>query len=93
VGVITENGWPQCTREECETLLVPGTESNEVRIELRKGDVATILTAWAAWYHRNVRPINNEHTRDCWGWCATNGAELQSPLGHRRGPVWFATSL
>lgn len=72
MGVITENGWPQCTRAQCETLLVPGTEGREVRLELRAGDVAVILTAWAAWFHRNVRPINNESFRNWWAWSATN---------------------
>ena len=38
------------------------------------------MAAWAAWYHRNVRPINNEHTRDCWGWCATNGVPNSNHL-------------
>jgi hypothetical protein len=70
--VITQNGWQQCTREECETLAVVGTDDDAVRIELRKGDVATILTAWAAWFHRNVRPINSAPYRDCWGWSRTN---------------------
>jgi hypothetical protein len=72
MGVITENGWLQCARDDCETLLVPGTEDHEVRVELRAGDAATVLTAWAAWFHRNVRPINNEPFRNWWGWSATN---------------------
>lgn len=72
MGVITENGWQQCGRDKCETPLVPGTDDEEVRIELRAGDVATILTGWAAWFHRNVRPINNEPFRNWWGWSATN---------------------
>ena len=55
MGVTTENGWPQCSRAQCETQLVPGTK--KVKLELRAGDVGTILTAWAAWWHRNVRRI------------------------------------
>jgi hypothetical protein len=70
MGVITENQWPQCSRDECETLLVPGTDN--VRIELRAGDAATILTAWAAWFHRNIRRIDVFKPRDYWGWSATN---------------------
>lgn len=70
--LITENGWPQCTRAQCETLLVPGTENNPVRIELLAGDVAVVLTAWASWFHRNVRPINTYRDRDWWGWSRTN---------------------
>jgi hypothetical protein len=70
--VITGNEWPQCGREDCERLLVPGTQDNAVRIELRRGDAATILTAWAAWFHHNVRPINTGATRTWWGWCASH---------------------
>ncbi len=66
MGVITENGWAPCARAHCETLLVPGTEGDEVRFELLRGDVATILTAWAAWFDRNVRPINDESFRNWW---------------------------
>lgn len=70
--MLTENGWPRCGREDCERLLVPGTEDNAVRIELRRGDAATILTAWASWFHHNVRPINAGATRTWWGWRATD---------------------
>jgi hypothetical protein len=71
-NVITENGWRECERSDCETLLVPGTEARPVRVELHEGDVATILTAWAAWFHRNVRPINDEPFRNWWGWSENN---------------------
>lgn len=76
---ITENGWRECERNDCETRVVPGTENsdNPVRIELRQGDVATVVTAWAAWFHRNVRPINTYRengrpARDWWGWSEDN---------------------
>ncbi len=72
MGIITQNGWLKCAREECETLPVPGTDDDVVSIELRKGDPATILIAWAAWFHRNVRPINLAPYRNYWGWSATN---------------------
>lgn len=73
---ITENGWRECDRGQCESLVVPGTQDFPVRVELRSGDVATILTAWSAWFHRNVRPINNYRVpplkRDWWGWSEDN---------------------
>lgn len=67
---ITENGWRECERSDCETLLVPGTR--DVRIAIRAGDAATVLTAWAAWWHRNVRPIDVFKPRDYWGWSEDN---------------------
>jgi hypothetical protein len=70
--LITGNGWLQCGRGDCERLLVPGTEDNAVRIELRRGDAATILTAWASWFHHHVRPINTTATRAWRGWCASH---------------------
>lgn len=71
MALITEAGWPQCTRAECDNPLVPGTRA--VRPELRRGDVATILVAWAAWFHANVRSIEPaDGHRNWWGWSATN---------------------
>lgn len=67
----TENGWAQCSRDMCDNPLVPGTRN--VRIEIQSGDAATILTAWAAWWHRNVRSIEPpDGHRNWWGWSATN---------------------
>jgi len=66
--VLTENGWPQCGSGDCEHLLVPGT--SDVRIELHAGAVATVLTAWASWFHRTVRPIDVYKPRDYWGWAS-----------------------
>ena len=70
MAILTENGWEQCSRAECENPVVPGTEN--VRIEVRAGDVAIVLVAWAAWWHRNVMPIDVFKPRDYWGWSATN---------------------
>ena len=71
MALVTENGWAQCPREQCETLLTPGT--TKVRLELRAGDVATILTGWAAWWHRNVRSVEpTDGHRNWWAWSATN---------------------
>ncbi len=69
--LITENGWPQCSRDECDTGLVPGT--GHVRPELLAGDVDTVLTGWAAWFNRNVRSVEPaDGHRNWWGWSATN---------------------
>ncbi len=69
--LITENGWPQCSRDECDTALVPGTD--HVRPELLAGDVDTVLSGWAAWFNRNVRPVEPaDGHRNWWGWSATN---------------------
>jgi D-alanyl-D-alanine carboxypeptidase len=67
----TENGWPQCSRDQCVNPVVPGTR--KVRIEIREGVASTILVAWAAWWHRNVRSIEpRDGHRNWWGWSATN---------------------
>lgn len=68
--LITENGWRQCSRNECVTPVVPGTSN--VKPEFRGGDAATILVAWCAWYHRNVETIDRYKPRDYWAWSATN---------------------
>ncbi|MCV7079294.1 M15 family metallopeptidase [Mycobacterium szulgai] len=62
--LITENGWPQCSRDECETVSVPGT--NKVRLVVRAGDAATVLCAWAAWFHRNIRSIEPPDGHQNW---------------------------
>jgi len=70
MALVTENGWSQCSRSECETPLIPGTDG--VRPELRKGDVAVILGGFAAWWHRNLMKIDQYKPRDYWAWSATN---------------------
>lgn len=70
MALITENGWRQCSAAETVRAVVPGTR--DVRIEIRAGDAATILNAWAAWWHKNVYPIDTYKPRDYWGWSATN---------------------
>ncbi|MBF6085292.1 M15 family metallopeptidase [Nocardia cyriacigeorgica] len=66
--LITENGWPQIPASELDRGPIPGTRAV---VELRAGDVSTVLKGWAAWYHRNVEPIDAGQ-RDEWGWSATN---------------------
>lgn len=64
----SENGWRMCDRAECVTPLpafgIPFTDTAPVR----RGDAATILNAWVAWYHRNVEQISTP----VWGWSLTN---------------------
>lgn len=64
------NGWPFIGPAQLVRALVPGT--GNVRIELRAGEVATVLNAWAALWHKRIRPIDTYRPRDYWGWSATN---------------------
>ena len=66
--IVTENGWDQCDSDVLDRGLIPGT--NAV-CEILQGDVTTILKGFAAWYHRNVAPID-QGERDEWGWSRTN---------------------
>lgn len=68
--MVTENGWSKCGSDSIVRAVVPGTR--DVRIEFRAGIAATILNAWAAWYHKNVETIDRYKPRDYWGWSATN---------------------
>jgi len=70
-NIITENGWPECEFAQTQALAVPGTST--VKIACRAGDAATVLTAWAAWLHRNVRSIEpSDGHRNWWGWSEDN---------------------
>lgn len=69
----TENGWFQIPASQTVREIVPGT--NNVRLEIQRGIPATILNAWASWYHKNVEDIEynyNNGSRDDWAWSATN---------------------
>lgn len=66
--LITENGWPQIPASQLDRGPIPGTRAV---VELRAGDVSTVLKGWAAWYHRHVEPVDAGQ-RDDWGWSATN---------------------
>lgn len=67
-NLITENGWPKCDFEDCETLPIPGTG---IIVPFRRGYADIILRAWCAWFNWNVEPIE-EGWPDEGGWTATN---------------------
>lgn len=64
----TENGWPVIPASKLDRDPVPGTRAV---VEVRAGDVSTVLKGWAAWFHRNVEPIDPGQ-RDDWGWSPSN---------------------
>lgn len=64
------NGWPFITHNGTVAALVPGTKA--VNIPIRRGDVATILNAWAAVWNRRVMPIEDDNAPDYGGWTSTN---------------------
>lgn len=66
----SENGWPIVDTADIVTTQLPGM--NNVRIELLKGDVTTVLVAWLTWYHLNVEPIDLYQPRDEWGYSWDN---------------------
>ncbi|WP_238840631.1 M15 family metallopeptidase [Prescottella equi] len=65
----SENGWPIVDNAEIVQVTVPGTRA---QIEVRRGDVATVLVGWMIWYHRNVEPIDIYRPRDDWGFSWDN---------------------
>lgn len=68
----TENGWPQITRAQCQSLKVPGT--NKVVLQQAPDDCLIVLVAWAAWFHRNVRSIEPADGHRNW-WCTDDPGE------------------
>jgi hypothetical protein len=64
------NGWPFITHNGTVAATVPGTKA--VNIPIRKGDVATILNAWAALWNKRIRPIEDDSAPDYGGWTSTN---------------------
>lgn len=69
----SENGWRMVNSDSCPPALVPGTDT---KLRIREGDAATILIAWACWYHNNVEPIDRFRDAptytDDWGWSEYN---------------------
>jgi hypothetical protein len=63
-----------CNRDECELPLiaVPHIETSPIR----QGSPLTILSAWLAYYHRNIAPI----TSPVWGWSSDNDVDTSNHL-------------
>lgn len=74
----SENGWPIVDTQDIQTSFIPGM--NNVRIELLKGDVTTVLVAWLTWYHQNVEPIDLFQPRDEWGFSWDNDVDDSNHL-------------
>ncbi len=64
----SENDWRMVNRDECVLINVPGLLYMDTA-PVRKGYAAEALSAWAAWYDRNVP---GEIVSPTWGWSATN---------------------
>lgn len=64
----SENGWRMVNRDECVLIDVPGLLYMDTA-PVRSGYAAEALSAWAAWYDKNVP---GEIVSPAWGWSATN---------------------
>ncbi|QDF15394.1 lysin A, L-Ala-D-Glu peptidase domain [Gordonia phage Mollymur] len=71
----SENGWRMCDSNETVVVTVAG-----MKLRVRAGYAATVLEAWARWYHENVEPIDLYKPTDDWGWSATNDVETSNHL-------------
>jgi predicted chitinase len=74
--MLTENGWPSCDYDGCDTSKVPGTS---VSIPVQIGIPNTILKAFLADLHAYVEPYNGAN--DWGGWTATNSVATSNHLG------------
>ncbi len=77
MAVLSQNGWTGNDRSVIRTWTVPGTTT---RVALRDGDCGLILTDLAAWFHRNVEPIDRGQPDD-WGYAERpirGGVELSN---------------
>ncbi|MBV9921914.1 MAG: M15 family metallopeptidase, partial [Pseudonocardia sp.] len=73
---LTENGWPSCAFEDCDTSVVPGTD---VSIPVQTGIPNTILKAFLAALNEYIEPYNGQN--DWGGWTATNSVATSNHLG------------
>lgn len=73
--MITENGWPSCSADQCDRVPVPGTN---VVIPLQRGIPGKIMRAFAADYHAYVEPV---YQADAGGWTPTNSVATSNHLG------------
>lgn len=74
--MFTENGWPSCGYDDCDTGDVPGTS---ISVPVQKGVPNTILKAFLADLNQYVEPYNGEN--DWGGWTATNSVATSNHLG------------
>lgn len=74
--MITENGWPSCGIDGCDSNPIPGTA---IRIPLQRGVPNTIMKAFAADFNAFVEPL--AVGADEGGWTATNSVATSNHLG------------
>lgn len=74
----SENGWPIVDSAEIENRFLPGM--NNVRLEMRRGDVMDVIAAWCIWYHKNVEVIDKFQPRDEWGFSWDNAVANSNHL-------------
>jgi hypothetical protein len=55
----SQNGYKANDRSLVATYTIPGSP---VKITLRKGDVSVVLLDFAAWYNRNIEPLQQKDT-------------------------------
>lgn len=72
----TENGWPSCGIDGCDSNPIPGTN---IRIPLQRGIPNRIMKAFAADFNAFVEPLSVGN--DEGGWTATNSVATSNHLG------------
>ncbi|MGA5467187.1 hypothetical protein [Mycobacterium sp. NPDC050041] len=70
----SENGWRMVDTGSCRWVKVPGTN---VSLQIREGQPAAIMGAFAADYHANVEPLRDA---DSACWTATNSVATSNHL-------------
>lgn len=79
---ITENGWPSCGIDDCDSGPVPGTD---ISIPLQRGIPNTIMKAFAADINQSVESLyngpNGSSNSDEGGWTPTNSVATSNHLG------------
>lgn len=62
-NVLSLNGWRMCNEDECNWIVVPG--SNDVSLEIRQGIPTVILSHFAARFNEVIEPLHDEDSA-CW---------------------------
>lgn len=73
---MTENGWPACGIDQCDSNPIPGTN---IRVPLQRGIPNRILKAFAADFNAYVEPLSVG--ADEGGWTGTNSVATSNHLG------------